>query len=287
VEGYLAALGAGIPIKIHGEHGTFERSYLKDKLQKFLWKKFDSVTVVVGDLEKKLREIFNYKAKNVRIIYNGTDHTKFYPSQDLRKEFRKKYGLEGFFLVGTVGRFYKVKDHFTLIRGFKHFRSLIPNTKLVLVGGDAVRGDKYKERYVQLIEELGLNDDVVIIPPVTDPETVMNTFDIFVLSSISEGCSNVILEAMACGIPLVVTNTGGNPELVKDHDNGLLFEVGNDKELAEKLQYLYDHPEVRERFSRQNIKLVKEKFSLGKTIFNYEKLYSDLYNQKVNGKLIL
>jgi hypothetical protein len=57
----------GIPIKIHGEHGTFERSYLKDKLQKFLWKHFDAVTVVVDDLEKKLREIFDYKADNIKI----------------------------------------------------------------------------------------------------------------------------------------------------------------------------------------------------------------------------
>jgi glycosyltransferase involved in cell wall biosynthesis len=285
VEGYIAALSAGIPIKIHGEHGTFERSYLKDKLQKLLWKKFDSVTVVVGDLKNKLIEIFGYKTDNIRIVYNGTDHTKFYPSPELREEFRKKYGLEGYFLVGTVGRFYEIKDHFTLIRGFNHFRSLIPNAKLVLVGGGGREGDKNKERYNQLIKELGLIDDVVFIPPVANPEALMNTFDIFVLSSINEGCSNVILEAMACGIPLVVTDTGGNPELVTDRNNGLLFEVGNYKELAEKLHYLYVHPEEREKFSRRGIQLIKEKFSLKRTILIYEKLYSDLYHQKRNGKL--
>jgi glycosyltransferase involved in cell wall biosynthesis len=281
VEGYLSALVAGIPIKIHGEHGTFERSYLKDKLQKFLWKHFDAVTVVVDDLEKKLREIFDYKADNIKIVYNGTDHAKFYPSQELRKEFRKKYGLDNYFLIGTVGRFYKVKDHFTLIKGFKHFRTQIPNAKLVLVGGGGKEGDKNKVHYHQLIEELGITDDVVFIPPVANPEVLMNTFDIFVLSSISEGCSNVILEAMACGIPMVVTDTGGNPELVSDMENGLLFEVGNDKELSEKLHYLHARPEMREKLSQQGIELIKEKFSLERTIATYEKIYSELYHQKL------
>jgi glycosyltransferase involved in cell wall biosynthesis len=80
-------------------------------------------------------------------VYNGTDHAKFYPSQELRKEFRKKYGLDNYFLIGTVGRFYKVKDHFTLIKGFKHFRTQIPNAKLVLVGGGGKEGDKNKVHY--------------------------------------------------------------------------------------------------------------------------------------------
>jgi glycosyltransferase involved in cell wall biosynthesis len=83
----------------------------------------------------------------------------------------------------------------------------------------------------------------------------------------------------------VVTDTGGNPELVTDRNNGLLFEVGNYKELAEKLHYLYVHPEEREKFSRRGIQLIKEKFSLKRTILIYEKLYSDLYHQKRNGKL--
>lgn len=284
LEGYLAALLAGVPIKIHGEHGTFERSYLKDKLQKLLWKRFDAVTVVVGDLEKKLRQIFAYRDNNINIIYNGADHGKFCPSPEFRETFRKQHGLENDFLVGTVGRFHPVKDHFTLIKGFKHFCSRVPGAKLVLVGGGGKTGEKNKKRYEELIGELGLKDEVVFIPPVSNPEALMNIFDVFVLSSISEGCSNVILEAMACGIPLVVTDTGGNPELVTDNDNGLLFEVGNDRELSEKLLSLHGDPGLRQKFSRRGVQLIKERFSLDKTVSNYEALYAGLYKQKMNGK---
>lgn len=284
LEGYLAALLARVPIKIHGEHGTFERSYLKDKVQKLLWKRFDAVTVVVGDLEKKLRRIFAYRKNNIKIIYNGADHGKFQPSPKYRETFRKQHGLENDFLVGTVGRFHPVKDHLTLIKGFKHFRSRVPGAKLVLVGGGGKTGEKNKSRYDELIKKLDIKDDVMFIPPVSNPEALMNTFDVFVLSSISEGCSNVILESMACGIPLVVTNTGGNPELVTDNDNGLLFEVGNDRELSEKLLSLYGDPELRQKFSHRGVQLIKERFSLDKTVANYEELYSGLYEQKMNGK---
>lgn len=284
LEGYLAALLARIPIKIHGEHGTFERSYLKDKLQKLLWNRFDTVTVVVGDLEKKLRQIFAYRKNNIKIIYNGADHGKFRPSPEFRETFRKQHGLENNFLVGTVGRFHPIKDHLTLIKGFKHFRSRVLDAKLVLVGGGGKTGEKNKRRYNELTEELGIKDDVVFIPPVSNPEALMNTFDVFVLSSISEGCSNVILEAMACGIPLVVTDTGGNPELVTDNDNGLLFEVGNDRELSEKLLSLHGDPALRQKFSRRGVQLIKERFSLDKTVSNYEALYAALYKQKMNGK---
>lgn len=284
VEGYFAAVLAGVPIKIHGEHGTFERSPLKDRLQRLLWKRFDALTVVVGDLGKKLRDIFDYQNDNIKILYNGTDHAKFFPSPEAREKFRRQYGLEKNFLVGTVGRFHPVKDHFTLIKGFKHFRSGVPGAKLLLVGGGGKTGEKNKQLYLQLIEQLDLQDDVLFIPPVSNPEGLMNTLDIFVLSSVSEGCSNVILEAMACGVPVVATNTGGNPELVADRENGLLFEVGNDRELAEKLHSLHADPALRQKFSQRGVQLIKEKFSLDKTVSDYEALYSTLFKQKMNGK---
>jgi hypothetical protein len=67
VEGYLSALVAGIPIKIHGEHGTFERSYLKDKLQKFLWKHFDAVTVVNSVQRNRSCQILSFSGIKKRI----------------------------------------------------------------------------------------------------------------------------------------------------------------------------------------------------------------------------
>ncbi len=283
LEGYLAAKWAGTPVKIHGEHGTFERSSLKDKLQRLLWGKFDAVTVVVGDLEAKLRNIFNYGKNNIAIVYNGTDHTKFYPSEKFRHSFRKAHQLEDVFLIGTVGRFHPVKDHFTLIKGFATFAKDLKDVKLALVGGGGATGESYKRKYEALIAELGIEDKVIFIPPTSHPEQMLNMFDVFVLSSISEGCSNVILEAMSCGIPVVATDTGGNPELVKENHNGMLFPVGDADELAKKLHHLYKDKALRENFSKIGLDIIKKQFTIEKTVNNYEQLFINLYNAKTNG----
>lgn len=285
LEGYLAARLAKIPALIHGEHGTFERSFMKDRVQKYLWQRFDAVTVVAGDLEKKLRDSFGYRKDNISVLYNGIDPARFYPSPEFREKYRRQYGLEGSFVVGTLGRFHPVKDHFTLIKAFRRFRETIPAAKLVLVGGGGSAGEEMKRRYQELIAQLSLQEQVRFIPPVSDPETLLNMFDVFVLSSVSEGCSNVILEAQACGVPVLATATGGNPELVNHQETGLLFPVGDEQTLAGELHRLYADEDLRRRFSRQALERVREKFSLRSTVSGYEQLYRNLYHSKMNGKV--
>lgn len=284
LEGYLAARLAKIPLLIHGEHGTFERSFMKDRVQKYLWQRFDAVTVVVGDLEKKLRHSFGYRKNNITVLYNGIDPDRFYPSPEFREKYRQQYGLEGSFVVGSMGRFHPVKDHFTLIKAFRRFREKIPAAKLVLVGGGGSAGEEMKRRYQELITQLSLQEQVQFIPPVSNPEALLNMFDLFVLSSISEGCSNVILEAQACGVPVLATDTGGNPELVIHQENGLLFPVGDEQTLAEQLHLLYSDKALRQKFSVQALARVREKFSLRNTVSAYQQLYWNLYQSKMNGK---
>ena len=89
LEGYLAALLARTPIKIHGEHGTFVRSPFRDKLQKWLWGRFDAITVVAGDLGTQMRKDFNYHKDNIHVLYNGINHQQFFQNPNLRDEFRK------------------------------------------------------------------------------------------------------------------------------------------------------------------------------------------------------
>ena len=155
------------------------------------------------------------------------------------------------------------------------------DAKLVLVGGGGATGETHKKRYEQLIDKLGIGDNLLFIPPTSSPEKMLNMFDVFVLSSICEGCSNVILEAMSCGIPVIATDTGGNPELIDEKRNGLLFDVGNDKELSEKLALLYSNPGMRKVFSEEGLRIIKEKFSLDKTVRNYENLFENLFRLKV------
>jgi len=278
LEGYIAAKLSGIPIKIHGEHGTFEESFIKNKLQKYLWGKFDSVTVVAGVLKTIMENNFNFQNGNVTIVYNGINKKNYYPSKSLKDEVRDEFGIKDSFVVGTVGRYHPVKDHITLFKAIKNIKPKIPNIKLMLVGGEQV-GTNVTKTYQREIEKMDIKDEVVFVPFTSTVVKSLNSFDIFVLSSISEGCSNVILEAMACGLPVIASNTGGNPELVVENESGLLFKVGDDKALGDKILRLYFEKELRSKFGENNLKRIHDLFTLEKTVKNYQDLFLKLADE--------
>lgn len=271
IEGYVAAKLAGVPIKIHGEHGTFERSRLKDKLQPLIWERFDAVTTVAADLKTRMKDLFSYRKDNIQVVYNGIDAQRYYPSNKLRDAFRTEHAVQDKFVVGTVGRFHPIKDHFTLMKGFALFQEKVPEAELLLVGGE--KNGKMISNYQNQVDALKLQGKIHFLPTTPEVTKVFNGFDTFVLSSISEGCSNVILEAMACGVPVVATRTGGNPELVQDQVNGLLFDVGSAEQLADRLLNVYKNKDLRKRFQNNGPSFIHENFTLETTVSNYQNLY--------------
>ncbi len=278
LEGYLAAVIAGVPVKIHGEHGTFEHSKMKDILQRHVWARFDAVTVVADALRQKMLREFHFHHNNITVIHNGIDRRRFYPSREFRTAFRQRYGLEGRFVIGTVGRFHPVKDHFTLIRGFARFHQSVPDAHLVLVGRETYRG--LKQQYLNLIVDLGIQNHVLFVPPSREVEKLYNGFDVFCLSSVSEGCSNVILEALACGVPVVATRTGGNPELVQHGETGLLFEVHDADGLARQLLQLYQNSDLLHALQEAGPRTIAAQFSLERTVDKYQRLYESLLQRR-------
>ena len=271
IEGYLAARLCGIPKLIHGEHGTFERSWLKDQLQTKLWSNVDAVTVVADSLRRKMVQWFRYATDNVFVIHNGIDRKRFYPSASFRRQMRERYGVRDKFVVGTVGRFHPVKDHFTLIRAFAQIARHLSHAVLILVG----RGE-LESSYRKLCADLGISDRVLFVPPTSQVEQLYNMFDVFVLSSRSEGCSNVLLEAMACGLPVIATRVGGNPELVEHERSGWLVPAGDVAALAGRMEAVENNPEKAREVGRQALERINSRFTLERTVERYERLYESL-----------
>lgn len=282
LEGYLGAKIAGVPIRVHGEHGTFEHSKVKNVLQPRVWARFDAITVVADALRQKMIQEFQYKHPNVVVIHNGVDRSRFFPSDDYRADCRKRLSLNDEFVIGTVGRLHPVKDHFTLIRGFAQFSQKVPKARLVIVGKETQRG--VYQQCLDLIHDLQISDRVLFVPPSRQVEKLYNGFDVFCLSSISEGCSNVILEAMACGVPVVATRTGGTPELVEHGKTGLLFEVHDAAGLASHLERLHQDGAFRLALQKNGLQSIAERFSLKRTVEKYEQLYETLLPRKSSKK---
>jgi glycosyltransferase involved in cell wall biosynthesis len=131
------------------------------------------------------------------------------------------------FYIGTVGRLSPVKDHATLLRAVAEVRAQVRETHLIVVGGGALHGELQ-----ELAATLGLKDHAHLLGDRADVPELLAAFDVFVLSSRSEGYSISLLEACASALPIVATDVGGNREIVRDGVSGTLVEPGAPAALA-------------------------------------------------------
>ena len=163
-------------------------------------------------------------------VPNGIRIDRFSPaSEEHRAALCSDLGLApGTRLIGTVGRLNPVKDQATLLRAFARLRGEFADTALVLVGDGALRTTLEAQATA-----LGIGDAVCFLGDRDDVCKLLQGFDVFALSSLSEGYSMALLEACASGLPIVATDVGGNREIVVDGRNGRLVPPARDDALAE------------------------------------------------------
>ena len=277
VEGILAAKISGVPIIIHGEHGTFPESTLHRYVQRLFWKRSDLVLSVSENLKNKLSRSVGFPPENIHVILNGVEAEKFYLSAELRKIFRERFNFSPTdFIIGTVGRITPVKNHQMLIRAAVEVKNHGETIHFVFIGFDEQEGE-----LEELANHLGVKKYVHFIGYQKDVNLMLNGMDIFALTSFSEGCSNVIQEALFAGKPVIATNVGGNPELVKPNLNGYLVESNDHKELAQKILMLKRQPELLQKLGENALSFSHENFSLKAMVDQYSELYIKAYQEKV------
>ena len=179
----------------------------------------------------------------------------------------------GKFVFGCVGRLAEIKDHMMLIQAFDHACKLEPqfaqNCQLTLVGD----GDQ-KSKLESKLAELDHKQNIVLAGEHIDMKTVYLSFDIFVLSSLAEGIPMTILEALACGKPILSTEVGGVPEIIESNKQGILVNSHDYKDFAKALIDIYCNRDL-ESMKQQARDLAVQKFSETSML----KAYKSLYNQ--------
>jgi len=265
------------PYLLFEEHGRFYPE-IKNK-KKILFNKLlinkltHKVVAVSNDIKNRLIEYEGVSEKKIQVIYNGikienidTDH--------LKKECRKKLNLdEDDFVVGSVGRLDPIKNFPMLIKGIKIAKNQIPNLKCVIIGD----GPEFS-KLNKIIEDKQLEDIILLTGYKKDASRLVAAFDVFVLTSFSEGISMAILEAMSLSVPCIATKVGGNVELIENNLSGWLVESNDWKSLARVLIYAYNNRELLEKIGKNGQKQVKEKFLFKDMIENYKKIYRQLSN---------
>lgn len=168
-------------------------------------------------------------------IPNGIDLAKVVPvSNDARKDLLASLGVvSSDCIVGCVGRLTEVKQHQVLLQAFARLLVRVPSAQLVVVGDGPLRAS-----LEEAVRSAGIAASVHFTGARQDVNHLLAGFDIFALTSRSEGYSLALVEAAAAGLPIVASDVGGNGEIVNNGSSGLLFEAGDEKACARHLEVL-------------------------------------------------
>jgi glycosyltransferase involved in cell wall biosynthesis len=227
---------------------------------------------------------------NCKISYipQGVNDVKFHkPLAAEKSNLKKSLGfLDDCKIVVFVGAIIERKGVDILVKAWKSIQASAYNSKLLLVGpyefGDEDKNKSTLSSFVKEIENLICSDnlDIHFIGRTSEVEKYLKIADVFVLPSRKEGFGNVILEAMACGVPPVVTGMDGVAlETVEDGSNGYI--ISDDRDLAEKVTSLLLDTSMNNSMSEKSIDKIRSTFSMEKIAPRYIKLYESLYEERV------
>jgi glycosyltransferase involved in cell wall biosynthesis len=224
-------------------------------------------------LADHLRLDWKLARDRIHVCYNGYEPQEFNP----RGRKRLKELADASIVIGTVALLRPEKNLGLLVNSFARLHGFDSRARLLIVGSGPE-----KLELVHKVAELGLTDACVFHDSVSQPADWMRAIDVFVLPSLSEGFSNSLLEAMACGCCPVASSVGGTPELVNDGEHGILFEPGNLTELSDALIYLTQHPEEQQRLAQKAALFVREHLTIQQASARLADIYRNLLADRKN-----
>ncbi len=282
IEAVVAARLAGIPVAVHSEHGyeleMFDGLPLRRRLlRRFAYGLTDAVLTVTHELKNYHAQQAWVSAERIRVIYNGVDAQRFRPRPELRPVVRERLKLPASsFVIGSVGRLVPIKDYPTLLQAGEKLLARGVDARILLIGSGPELD--HLERLVEASPLL--SGRVTFAGSCDDVPEMLVAMDAFVLTSMREGMSNTLLEAMATGLPVIAMRVGGNPEIVEEGRSGWLLPPRDVDGLAGRLAQLAGSMETRYRLGAAARRRVCERFTLAHMLANYEDLYRELAERR-------
>ncbi|HXG41159.1 MAG TPA: glycosyltransferase [Dehalococcoidia bacterium] len=274
----LGAIVAGTPVRIVTERcglrlrpglGSNVYRFLEDRLTRWA-----QVVVANSDAGRRYVVSRGVPAHKVRVVYNGVSAERVTCSDEEREAVRREVGAEdGTPLVGMVASLQPAKDYPTFLRAAALVAREVPTARFLVVG------DGPLQPYLEAMAwGLGLGSRVVFAGRQLRVAPYIAAMDVAVLSSCDhEGCSNFLLEAMALGRPIVATDVGGNPELFRDGQPGLLVPARSPQVLAGAVLSLLRDEDLRRRCAADGLALWRRHFTVEAMVSAYDALYQELW----------
>ena len=277
IYGSVAGKLCGIPM-IGTVHGKLYFTDKKSRIYSYKLAVALCTRMILVSEDLKSFFIENLKLRNNKkllTLYNGIDINK-YGSKDFQSDLRRELGIDPNAVLGcTIGSLFKVKGLPYLLDAIAIMKNNHPQFRFIIAG----EGGELEQLQAQC-RELKLDDVVSFLGFRDDVPNLLAISDFYVCSSLSEGLSLAILEAIAAGKPVIATNVGGNPEIIEDNVNGFLVPSRDSKALADKISILVMNSELRTKMGMKALQTAINKFSLKSMIDGYQKLYQEFLGKQ-------
>lgn len=241
--------------------------YLEKRMIQLIAKNADCFITISEYTKNLFKEKYGL---NPIVIYHGVDSKKFKFDKNARTKIRKTFDLgEEDKLVLFAGHLISYKDPLTFIKSIPDVLKKFPNSKFLMKG----EGPLFN-KIIKLSEELNIKDSVIIQKASSDIEKYYSASDLFVLCSLNEMFGLVYLEAMACSLPVIASDSGGTPEVVGDA--GILFKTGDSYDLSKKINMMFSNKLLIKKYAKKGLERIKKRFKWEDAAKKYYTTYSDM-----------
>ena len=249
-------------LAFHATRPTSSKNHIENKVFSF----FDTfikddiyIAIHKSQIEFYNRK-YNIKKDKFVVIYNGIDTNYF--SNPNQPAFNQNRVIK----LVHVASLKPLKDQWTLLKAMVELNKHLKNWTLEIAGAD-VAG--LQNDYKNYVRKKGLTEKIKFLGPIKNVKSLLQKADIFLLTSKTEALPVSIIEAMSIKLAVITTNVGGCPELVSDGVEGFLVDVEDYKAIANKVLYLYQHPDVLAKMAGKSRIKVEEQFSFEKMMNKY------------------
>lgn len=276
----LAGRWAGTSLIVGSERNSDCEYRIKKRARVASWLTRGSVDLVIANSHAGAafnQRVFGLPSAKYRVVHNGVDVESFRPRDS--GEIRRELGIvSSDRLFGMFASYKKQKNHPLLFAAARTVFDRVPNARLLLVGDEPFAGkhgaDKYKRDMIRLVDELRIRPRCIFAGNRDDVAELYCACDTTVLSSFHEGTPNVLLESMACEVPVVATDVSDNAYIVPDGKVGFIVPLGSPDILADRISRLLSDDDLRRTMGRQARAWVAQEFSCTQLARKTEDLYT-------------
>jgi len=270
IAGCIAVTGGMPQVFLSTVHCTeeFMKNPFFAAIEWLIARRAKQIIVISDAVGKYLEETSGVDCQKIKRIYYGLDDVNE-PVPDI--SIRQCYSIDSNApIIGMIARYAPQKGHKYLLDAMSEVLKTFPDSILFLAGHDEKGIKQYLEKYAK---ELGIENNVIFSGFRSDVINTIKQFDLFVLSSLWEGFGLVLLEAMSAGKPIVTTEAGPIPEIVKDGETGFLVPPRNPGKMAEKIIFLLKNKTIAQEMGEAGKKRLEKYFTLNKMIRETEAVY--------------